>query len=111
MLNGYEDWEFWIAILRNNWSMHILQEPLFIYRKKVQSRDQTALKDFDYELREYIFLKHKELYIEHFEFYCTELLRQNSVLRQNVNKVKKSMEHKIGSLFLAPIRFLKIINK
>lgn len=111
MVNGYEDWEFWIAILKNNWEMYIIPEVLFNYRIKKKSRDTVALQEYDFELRSYIFSKHKELYKEYFDFYVTELIRQNSVLRNNVNKVKKSIDYKIGRLFLTPIRFLKrIVN-
>nr|WP_315142935.1 glycosyltransferase family A protein [uncultured Flavobacterium sp.] len=109
MVQGYEDWEFWIAILRNNWEMHIISEVLFNYRIKKKSRDTVALDLYDFELREYIFLKHKELYKEHFDFYVTELIRQNSILRNNSNKTKKSIDYKIGGLFLTPIRFVKKI--
>ena len=109
MVKGYEDWEFWIAILRNNWEMYIISEVLFNYRIKKKSRDTVALDLYDFELREYIFLKHKELYKEHFDFYVTELIRQNSILRNNSNKTKKSIDYKIGGLFLTPIRFVKKI--
>lgn len=111
MVNGYEDWEFWISILKHNWKMHIIQEPLFVYRIKPQSRDQKALKEHDFLLRRYIFLKHKELYLEHFEFYASELLRQNSIFRNNENKVKNSIDFRIGNIIAAPIRFLKKIIK
>ncbi|NGY37449.1 glycosyltransferase family 2 protein [Flavobacterium sp. XN-5] len=110
MANGYEDWEFWISILSHNWMMHIIQEPLFIYRQKAISRDQTALVKFDFELRKYIFLKHKALYEAHFEFYAIELLRQNTLLKNNVRKAKNSADYTIGQLLLAPLRFLKKKN-
>jgi glycosyltransferase involved in cell wall biosynthesis len=107
MANGYEDWEFWIAILKNDWEMYIIQEPLFIYRRKTISRDQTALKDFDFELRSYIFLKHEQVFLDNYEFYTLELLRQNSLLRNKVIKTKNSKDYKIGEFFLVSLRFLK----
>ena len=30
---GYEDWEFWLRIASQNYSGHLIQEPLFYYRK------------------------------------------------------------------------------
>ncbi|QSW87485.1 glycosyltransferase family 2 protein [Flavobacterium endoglycinae] len=111
MKNGYEDWEFWIAILKHNWKMHIIQEPLFVYRIKPQSRDQKAAAQHDFNLKKYIFLKHKELFEEHFEFYALELLRQNSIFRTNKNKHKNSIDFKIGNAIFEPIRFLKKIIK
>lgn len=107
MLNGYEDWEFWIAILKQGFSMHIIKEVLTSYRIKEISRDQTALSKHDFELRNYIFNKHKEVFKEHFEFYAQELLRINSVLKNNVIKVKQSKEYQIGSFFSNPFKQIK----
>lgn len=111
MRNGYEDWEFWIAILKHNFEMVILQEPLYTYRQKMQSRNKSALNKYDYDLRKYIFIKHKELYKEHFEFYSLELLRRNSIFSRNQDKVKETLDYKIGSLILFPVRLLKRIIK
>jgi len=107
MAEGYEDWEFWVAILKKKWLMHIIQEPLFTYRQKVISRDQIALKEFDFELRKYIFLKHKEVFETHFELYVLQLLKQNSILRNNLTKTKNTKDFQIGNFLLAPLRFLK----
>ena len=107
MVAGYEDWEFWIAVLKLGGKIQIIKEVLMHYRIKKFSRDQTALKNHDFELRQYIFLKHKEVYEKHFDFYVFQLLRQNSLLRNSIYKVKNSKEHNIGSLFFAPLRYLK----
>ncbi|WP_303317375.1 glycosyltransferase family A protein [Flavivirga abyssicola] len=113
MTSGYEDWEFWISILKNNWESHVIKEPLFIYRIKNNSRDANALKRYDFKLRRYIFDKHKELFLNHYEFCITQLLRDNSVLRADKIKTKDSLDYKIGNLLLKPLRVLKgiISNK
>ncbi|ULC60564.1 glycosyltransferase family 2 protein [Flaviramulus sp. BrNp1-15] len=107
MINGYEDWDFWISILKKGGTMHIIQEPLFTYRKKNESRDKSAVEKYDFELRKYIFLKHKDIYKFHFDFYALELLRQNTLFKNNVAKAKTSLEFRIGQNFLAPFRFIK----
>lgn len=111
MRNGYEDWEFWIAILKCNYEMVILKEPLYTYRQKMHSRNTNALNKYDYDLRKYIFIKHKELYKEYFEFYSIELLRKNSIFSRNQDKVKQTLDYKIGNLVLFPIRLIKRIIK
>ncbi|MCL9769730.1 glycosyltransferase family 2 protein [Flavobacterium sp. HXWNR69] len=111
MVNGYEDWEFWIAILKNNWHMEIIPEVLSHYRIKKASRDKTAFKNHDFELRKYIFEKHKEVYLAHLDFYTLEILRINSVLKNNVVKIKHSKEYKIGETILKPIRTIKSLLK
>ena len=108
---GYEDWEFWIAILKLGGTIDIIQEVLSHYRIKKVSRDQNALKKHDFELRNYIFLKHKEMYHEHLDFYIGELLRQNSLLRNGVHKAKNSVDYTIGKFIIKPIRAIKKIFK
>nr|WP_315164854.1 glycosyltransferase family A protein [uncultured Flavobacterium sp.] len=109
MKEGYEDWEFWIAILKSGGTIHVIQEVLSHYRIKKISRDQNALKKHDFELRNYIFLKHKEVYHEYFDFYIGELLCQNSLLRNSVHKAKKSIDYTIGEIILKPLRAIKNI--
>lgn len=107
MKDGYEDWEFWIAILKLSGTIHVIREVLSHYRIKKDSRDQNALKKHDFELRNYIFLKHREVYHEHLNFYIGELLRQNSLLRNSVHKTKNSLDYTIGKLILKPLRAIK----
>ena len=107
MRGGYEDWEFWIAILKQGGTFYIINEVLSHYRIKKVSRDKKALQNHDLELRQYIYLKHKEVYEKHLDFYVFQLLRQNSLLRNSIYKVKNSKEYNIGSLFFAPLRYLK----
>ena len=107
MQNGYEDWEFWISTLKNGHSIHVIHEVLSHYRIKKASRDQTALMNYDLELRKYIYNKHKELYNEHIEFYVDELLRQNSLLRTTIKNKKESKEWRLGESILAPFRYFK----
>jgi glycosyltransferase involved in cell wall biosynthesis len=111
MKEGYEDWEFWIAILKLGGTIYVIQEVLSHYRIKKVSRDQNALKKHDFELRNYIFLKHKEVYLEHLDFYIGELLRQNSLLRNSVHKAKNSVDYTIGKFIIKPLRAIKKIFK
>lgn len=109
MQGGYEDWEFWIAILKQGGTIHIVKEVLSHYRIKQASRDQKALKNHDFELRQYIYFKHKEVYEAHLDFYINQLLRQNSLLRNSIYKAKNSKEFSIGKFILAPLRAIKKI--
>ncbi|UFH35716.1 glycosyltransferase family 2 protein [Flavobacterium acetivorans] len=109
MLYGYEDWDFWISILKDNWEMYIINEVLFNYRIKNTSRDQTAEKIHDYEIKKYIFLKHKELYFNSFEGYALQLLENNSALNQKNKQLKKSFTYKIGTLMMNPLRIFNVI--
>jgi hypothetical protein len=107
MIEGYEDWELWIGITKNGWAMDIIREVLSHYRVKNESRDHTAIKEHDFELRQYIMNKHKEVYLAHFDFFSSELVRQNSLLRTSIKNMKESKEFRLGQILLAPGRYLK----
>ena len=47
---GYEDWDFWIRITKNNWLVYIIPELLFYYRQKPSSRVKET------------FARHEEIY-------------------------------------------------
>lgn len=107
MLNGYEDWDFSISILKNNWNMHIIKQVLFNYRLKAVSRDVNALKKHDFELRKHIFLNHKQVFIDNYEFYSLNLLKENSMLRKANTRLNNSLDYNIGQFLLKPIRVIR----
>jgi glycosyltransferase involved in cell wall biosynthesis len=107
MKNGFEDWEFWIAITKKGWSIFTIQEFLFNYRQKQRSMSKQSKANFRESNLKYIYLKHHELYQNKFEetvTFLTDLASRNKI---NEVKCKNSIDYKIGKLFLAPFRFIK----
>jgi len=109
MVEGYEDWDFWISVLSNNWEMFIIEEVLFNYRIKELSRDKIALKSHDFDLKRYIFYKHENVFKNNFDKYSVDLLKENCMLKKN-RILDKSLDYKIGNFILKPFRMLKIIK-
>lgn len=73
MRKGFEDWEFYIRILKNEGCVYVISERLFTYRKRSDSTTSIANK-VKYELLFYIFTKHRDLYVEDFENFVRYLL-------------------------------------
>jgi glycosyltransferase involved in cell wall biosynthesis len=46
MIEGYEDWDFWIRLTKIGWSIHIIPELLFYYRTKENSRITESFKNY-----------------------------------------------------------------
>lgn len=66
MVHGIEDWEFWIAILKNGGVVKCLDEVGFYYRiKKVSRQKQFNLLNEKY-LLEYISIKHADFFVKQF---------------------------------------------
>lgn len=106
MRNGLEDWEFFINLLKKGGSCEVVPKVMYNYRKRDDSTTNRAMP-VKYEILNYIYLKHKELYsnnIEDFiEFFSTSLRS----LENEKLKVILSNEYKIGTIILKPFRFVK----
>lgn len=111
MKKGLEDWEFFIRLLKNGGSTEIIQEPLYNYRKRNNSTTAKA-NLAKYELLNYIYIKHRDLYVLYFEDFISHLLSR--IEREEKEKFKnlERIEFKLGYFLLRPLRFIKnIVNR
>ena len=108
MKSGFEDWEFYIRLLISGGNAHIIEEPLFNYRKRIGTTTTRANKK-KHELLKYIYLKHQEVYKDNYELIITYLL--DKIEREENEKIKRNtrIEYKLGSILLKPFRFIKNI--
>ena len=61
MKDGYEDWEFWINVIKHNWEFKKVDMVAFYYRIKKQSTNVDAIKKHE-QLLTYIQHKHIDLF-------------------------------------------------
>ena len=110
MKRGFEDWEFYIRLLKDGGSAYVIPEPLFNYRLRNDSTTSKANK-IKYELLQYIYLKHQDLFKANYELFTTHLLSR--IEREEMEKLKNlnRIEYKIGFNILRPLRFIKRIFK
>lgn len=106
MKNGYEDWDFHVSILSCNWEIEIVDEYLFHYRDKPNSRNKNANKS-KHDIVKYVLLKHKKLSIQNFDKVLESSNSELIFLSNRIDFIKKSLDYKIGHLLLRPFRFLK----
>ncbi len=110
MRKGFEDWEFYIRLVEEGGNAYVIPEILFNYRLKEYSTTIKANK-IKYELLNYIYNKHQELYKIHFESFVSHLLSR--IKREELEKIKNTqrLEFKIGKFILEPLRYLKSLLK
>jgi glycosyltransferase involved in cell wall biosynthesis len=110
MKKGFEDWEFYIRLLKKRGMAYVIPEPLFNYRLRNTSTTSKA-NIIKYELLKYIYCKHKDLYIANYELFTTHLLSR--IEREEAEKIKNSrrLEFIIGKTILKPFRWLKSFIK
>ena len=110
MRSGFEDWEFFIRLLKSGGIAFVIQKPLYTYRKRETSTTTRANKA-RYDLLHFIFTKHKDLYVSDFENFTTFLLDKIQQAETTQLKYKHKMDYKIGALLLKPFRFIKSLFK
>ena len=83
---GYEDWEFYIR-LSQKYLIAVVPEILFFYRQGQNSMRKIALENHDKSIKQYIYNKHKTLYIANYEATINHFLNTN----QKLNTLLKNM--------------------
>jgi glycosyltransferase involved in cell wall biosynthesis len=106
MKKGFEDWEFFIRLLKEGGYCFVIPEVLYHYRKRNNSTTSTA-NSKKHELLRYIFNKNRDLYTENFEQYTDYLL--TLIQKEEIDKKKKisSIDYRIGNVVLKPFRLVK----
>ena len=108
MRNGFEDWEFFIRLLSLGGEAHVIQKPLYWYRKRKGSTTEKANKR-KYELLTYIYMKHKVLFVSEYDSFIPFLLQKMERAEKNELKVQQKIDYRLGEIILRPIRFIKNI--
>lgn len=88
MIYGWEDWEFWISMLKNGGGVKKLEEVGFYYRVKSNSMlDKTKGLKSDYLLN-YLSVKHADFFVEHYGSFK----KMQQELEQNRNEYEYKLK-------------------
>lgn len=107
MKKGYEDWDLHISLTKANWKIKVIDEYLFHYRDKPNSRNSQADKLYKYELWKYIYIKHIDLFLDNQELMIHTIFSQMENLERNCHTLRGSIDYRIGNKLLKPFRFIK----
>jgi glycosyltransferase involved in cell wall biosynthesis len=91
MIDGYEDWEFWIHAMKYNWEFKKTDSVAFKYRIKKQSTNVDAINKHE-QLLKYIQTKH-------LDFFNKNYINLNRQLHEIKNNRKKLIHYLIRNLF------------
>jgi len=105
---GFEDWEFYIRLLKTGGYAFVIQEPLFNYQIRENSTT-SKIKHLKQEKFKHIIIKHNELYKDNFESLIDNLFERIYDERKLQLKLKALPEFKFGTTVLKPLRYLKAI--
>jgi glycosyltransferase involved in cell wall biosynthesis len=90
MVYGLEDWEFWIAILKNGGEVKRLDEVGFFYRVKQNSMVRNLSKENREELINYLNIKHADFFVGELGSFFQLI----NILDQNKNEYEANLKNK-----------------
>ncbi len=107
---GFEDWEFYIQILKLGGYAYVIDETLFNYQLRKGSTS-NRIRHQRLDKFKLIIGKHRELYIGNFDILLEELFSR--VKKEEFEKIKNTqrLEFRIGKNILQPFRWIKSIFK
>jgi glycosyltransferase involved in cell wall biosynthesis len=95
MLDGFEDWDFWIGAYEHGWQFAYVPEVLFDYRKANESM-LTRVWDLREKVAQYVAVKHGTLYREAFLQLAHEHDSGKATFRNLRRIVKSRVRQKLG---------------
>ena len=105
MVEGFEDWDFWIKLLVNDKKVFKIEETLFYYRIKENSRNSVLDEGKQLRLRNQIYNNHIDIFDKYFTI--PELLYYTYLLKQKYESINQSLTYKIGKALALPINIIK----
>lgn len=88
-LRGYEDWEFWINIIKRDWKVSVIPELLFNYFVRPGSKVNTSNKNAAGILAVF-FEKHKDAFVDNLEHVIVEKHKAIAQLRSDNRRLQRA---------------------
>jgi glycosyltransferase involved in cell wall biosynthesis len=99
MKDGYEDWDFWIGILKRGGKVVCAEKATFYYRYLQKSRNNTIDIEKEQKLRKQMWENHKEVFSQYYI---------DPTLYFEYKRYAESIEYRIGKLIIAPIKIVAL---
>lgn len=112
MIYGYEDWEFWISILKDDFKNEVfkIMKTCFFYRIKENSMLLSLNATQINLIQNVIYAKHRNLYEAKFGNYI-KIIKENSRLSGRVDYYSTSKMHKLANLIISKFNLTKEVLK
>jgi hypothetical protein len=109
---GWEDWEFYLRYITDSSQVYRINENLFKYRIKNDSRNESLISDRLNLVERQLFYKHINLYLDYFSFPISRI-RNNETDKNKIDdlnlcieNMKKSLSFQVGYFVTFPARII-----
>lgn len=107
---GFEDWEFYIRLLKEGGYAYVIPEVLFNYQVRKNSTTDR-IRNLKHEKFKLIILKHQGLYKGNFNSTMDYFFSLIESLEKEKIKILTQKEYSLGKLLLLPLRSIKKMFK
>ena len=97
MVHGWEDWEFWIAILKKGGNVKCLEEIGFYYRIKSNSMLRMINQDKEKSILNYLSIKHADFFVKYYGSFA--VMERKLVVERYKNEVNLKSEKFVIDVF------------
>jgi glycosyltransferase involved in cell wall biosynthesis len=109
MKTGFEDWDFWLRLLKDGGKVEIIPKTYFYYRIRKSSRNNSLNINAIKNLRKTIYENHRDLYSKHLDI--PEIIFEWYIQKEASRKIQSSREWLVGKGILMPLRKLQSLFK
>ena len=106
MLNGYEDWDFWMSLIENGVNVKKNDRLLFNYRRTLNSMSKNMDSNTILNIQDEIFERHKAFYLKVLDNPLTLSLKLQNQQRE-LNLIKNSSSFKLAKKISAIYKYYK----
>ncbi|MDB5200766.1 MAG: glycosyl transferase [Ferruginibacter sp.] len=116
-LTGWEDWDFWLTLIKDRSEICKLPGEYFHYRIKAGSRNHALQGEQLGKVERQLFLKHIQTYLKFFPYPLTiirgygELEDARISFEKYKAAINGSASYRIGDALLKPFKFLRGLGK
>ncbi len=109
MAHGYEDWDFWLSLLKKGDVVHRIDEVLFHYRIKTMSRTTSLTGEYLKESLIQICKNHPDIYQPYYENALESHVRleEMSRLKCELDQIRRSYAYRLGKVLLKPFSWMR----
>ena len=117
MIYGDEDWDFLLSLLKKKDIVHRIEEVLFHYRIKNESRTTESARPHVEESFIQIYRNHPDVYLPYLDrivYYHNfpedydGIISSNSALRKELVNIRGSHAYRLGKFLIKPISWFKV---
>ncbi|MEX0779715.1 MAG: glycosyltransferase family A protein [Balneolales bacterium] len=99
---GFEDWDFWLQVLRGGWKIYSIREYLIKYRKTEGSMSSEYKEDIPEMMRRLV-SKHEDVFREH----ATAVVYEKELKIQKLKEITQSWTYRLGKIIFYPVASLR----